>query len=76
MPWLMVSTALTIFFDHMIDNMVVVNVNGGPEFTFLGVVSFDTVSLLSITVVLNSNLCEQFSSVLVFCFISGQVQKY
>ena len=39
-PWLKITTALTILFGHMVDDMVLVNVNGGPEFTYLGLVRF------------------------------------
>ena len=38
MPWFSVSAALEVFFDHLINNLVIVNVNGGPEFTYLGLV--------------------------------------
>jgi len=38
MPWLIISTVLVVFGDYIIDNMVIVNVNGGPKFTYLGMV--------------------------------------
>ena len=38
MPWFLVLAAIEIFSDHLMDNMVIVNVNGGPEFTYLGLV--------------------------------------
>lgn len=38
LPWFSISAALEIFADHLTDNMVIVNVNGGPEFTYLGLV--------------------------------------
>ena len=39
-PWLKIASALTILVDHMVDDMVIVNVNGGPEFTYLGLLRF------------------------------------
>ena len=39
-PWLKITTALTILSGHMVDDMVLMNVNGGPEFTYLGLVRF------------------------------------
>ena len=39
-PWLKITTALTILSGHMVDDMVLVNVSGGPEFTYLGLVRF------------------------------------
>ena len=39
-PWLKITIALTILSDHMVDDMVIVNVNGGPKFTYLGLVRF------------------------------------
>ena len=39
-PWLKITTTLTILSGHMVDDMVLVNVYGGPEFTYLGLVRF------------------------------------
>ena len=39
-PWLKITTVLTILSSHMVDDMVLVNVNGGLEFTYLRLVRF------------------------------------
>ena len=38
MPWFSVSAAIEIFSDHLMDNMVIVNVKGGPELAYVGLV--------------------------------------
>lgn len=54
MPWFSISAATEIFVDHLTENnMVVLNVHGGPEFTYLGLVWSMTYRLARMTIVSN-----------------------